>query len=153
MTTQPGDRAQHGFTLIELVAVLVVLALIVALVGPRVGRRDDRAGLLAVAMQFAAYGRAVRTSAIRRGHDQVLIVDLGRRTVVADGLVPLRIPPAIDIQAETSAIEQTNTERATIRFYPNGSSSGGAIRFKSGQQGYEIRVNWFTGRVSVEATR
>ena len=40
-----------------------------------------------------------------------------------------------------------------IVFLPNGMSCGGAIFIGSGQQAFEIRVNWLTGAVEVRAAR
>jgi general secretion pathway protein H len=36
-----------------------------------------------------------------------------------------------------------------VRFEPDGSSSGAAFRVSRDGFGYEIRVNWFTGGVSI----
>ncbi len=44
--------------------------------------------------------------------------------------------------------EKRSPSIAGIRFYPNGSSTGGTIDLKMEGRAYEIRVNWLTGRVS-----
>ena len=142
---------QHGFTLIELIAVLVVLAAIVALAGPRIARRDEAGAAQAIAQHVASRCRAARAAAIRRNLEQTVVVDLAQRTVVTDGTTPLRIPVTIDIHVDTSASEQNSPTATAIRFYANGSSSGGTVAFSAGSRTTRVRVNWFTGRVSIDA--
>ena len=36
-----------------------------------------------------------------------------------------------------------------IRFYPDGSSTGGRITVASGERKYLVDVDWLTGRVSI----
>ena len=151
MSAMP-DR-QSGFTLIEIVAVLMVLAIVAGLVGVRISARSGSGVLQATAYELAARCRATRAQAIRHGADQSIVIDLASRVVSAggDARPPLTIPETIGILSDTSAAEQSSRSTAAIRFHPNGSSTGGKIRLESGKEAYEIRVNWFTGRVSVEA--
>jgi len=144
-------QGQHGFTLLELMVVLLVLALLAALIGPRFGRSRDADSLQATVYELASRCRDARIGAIRSGSDTVLLIDLGKRTVSVRGNPrQLLIPAAVTIHSETSTSEQTWKSVSGIRFHPNGSSSGGTLRLQAGQHAYEIRVNWFTGRVSVE---
>ena len=145
------DR-QSGFTLIEIIAVLLVLAIVAGLVGARVRSGSGGDVLQATAHELALRCRAARAKAIRRGADQTVVIDLANRVVSAgeEGL-ELNIPATITILTDTSAAEQRSQAVAGIRFHPNGSSTGGVVRLEAGRKAYEIRVNWFTGRVSVEA--
>jgi general secretion pathway protein H len=144
---------QDGFTLMEVIAVLFVLAVIAGLASARfaAGRHSDM--LQVTAYELASRCRAARATAIRGGSQETLLIDIASRSVTGGkGLRPLSIPATITIRTETSASEQRSQSVAGIRFLPNGSSSGGVLRLESGQRGYEIRVNWFTGRVTVERT-
>ena len=81
-----------------------------------------------------------------------MVIDLANRMVSAGNAAqPLQIPATITVLTDTSAAEQRSQAIAGVRFHPNGSSTGGTIRLESGRKAYEIRINWFTGRVSVEA--
>lgn len=145
------DR-QSGFTLVEIIAVLMVLAIVAGLAGTRISARSGSGVLQATAYELAARCRAARTKAIRGGADQIVVIDLANRVVSAgEGGPALSIPAAIGILTDTSSAEQRSQSTAGIRFHPNGSSTGGKIRLESGRQAYEVRVNWFTGRVSVQA--
>ena len=142
---------QSGFTLIEMIAVLLVLAILAGFVGVRL-RPGGNDALQATAHELASRCRAARASAIRRGADQTVVIDLANRTVSAGNAgQPLQIPATITVLTDTSAAEQRSQAIAGVRFHPNGSSTGGTIRLESGKKAYEVRINWFTGRVSVEA--
>jgi general secretion pathway protein H len=69
---------------------------------------------------------------------------------VGAGVPPFRIAETIGIASETSAGERHGEKVAGIRFFPNGTSTGGKVRLETGRQVYEVRVNWLTGRVVVE---
>jgi len=47
--------------------------------------------------------------------------------------------------------ERLSPVTAGLRYFPNGSSTGATIEFQAERQGYEVRINWLTGRVSVRA--
>jgi general secretion pathway protein H len=143
------DR-QSGFTLIEIVAVLMVLAIVAGLAGARMSARSGSGALQATAYDLAARIRAARSRAIRGGSDQLVVIDLAKRVVSNGGGAPLGIPETITVLTDTSSAEQRSSSAAGIRFHPNGSSTGGKIRLEQGRQAFEIRVNWFTGRVSVQ---
>ena len=44
---------------------------------------------------------------------------------------------------------QRQAALSTIRFFANGTSCGGTIALTRFDAGYEVRVNWLTGRVEI----
>ena len=44
----------------------------------------------------------------------------------------------------------SSDKRGAIRFYPDGSSTGGRITVSSGERKFLVDVDWLTGRVSIE---
>lgn len=148
-----STRGQQGFTLIEMLLVLVVLGLVAAMTTARFSARNAGDSLRTVTHEVASRYRAARTGAVRSGGDQVVLLDLDERIVIGGDRPPLHIPAAYNIVAETSADERPSASVAAVRFLANGSSTGGVVRLALDREAYEIRINWFTGRVSVEATR
>lgn len=152
----PADRArpearQAGFTLVELLAVLVVLALVAGLAATQLGTRHGGAALEAAAHELASRCRAARAAAIRQAASRTVVIDMANRVVTGGvDMPPLRIADTIGITSETSAAEQQGGKVAGIRFFANGASTGGKVRLETGRQAYEVRVNWLTGRVVVE---
>ena len=148
--TRPGGR-QDGFTLVEVLAVLVVLALVVGLAATQLGTRQGGAALEAAAHEIASRCRAVRAAAIRQAESRSVVIDMASRVVTGGTDMPsFRIAQTIGITFEASAGEQRGQRIAGIRFFPNGASTGGKVRLEAERQAYEVRVNWLTGRVVVE---
>ena len=59
----------------------------------------------------------------------------------------MTLPDGIDITIETARQEQVSEGEAGIRFYPDGSSTGGNIQLSRGETVWRIDVNWLTGEV------
>ena len=49
------------------------------------------------------------------------------------------------------ADEEWSGRQAVVRFLPDGASSGTVLILSREQAAYEIRVNWYTGGVAIEA--
>lgn len=145
------DRRQAGFTLVEVIAILVIAAIAASALSFIVRPRSGNAQLKALAGTVAAGLRHTRGRAIKRGRELVAHIDVGgRRINWGTTRAPLTLQRGISIKATTAKSEMSSSV-AGIRFFPNGSSTGGRLRVSSDGKHYEIVVNWLTGRVSIEA--
>jgi general secretion pathway protein H len=55
------------------------------------------------------------------------------------------------LEAVVASRDVTDDRRASIRYYPDGSSTGGSIRVqRPNGDGVRLRVDWLTGRVTQE---
>lgn len=145
-----GCSRAAGFTLVEVLAVLVVLTLAASLIAPRLGKASNRPSVAGLAAATASLARATRDAAISSGRPAVLRFDATRRALAGEGVRarPVAVPANFDIDVQSSLAE-ANAAGAGIRFFANGASSGGRIRFAHGRLAYDVRVDWFTGRVRV----
>ena len=130
---------------------LVVLAMAAGVVSVSLARRSDRMEISALAGAAAGRARAARDAAVRSGRDAVLLIDLKDRTISTNGARVLPMPKDIDIDVFSSANERASATAIGIRFFPDGASTGGTIRLGHEGSFYEVRINWFTGRVLVVA--
>jgi general secretion pathway protein H len=147
-------RAESGFTLIELVVVLALAALLLAFVAPRMMGSHGSASLEGAARQMAAALRDTRSEAIRRNRSQAFAIDAeapSYRSAVSSR--PVMLPQATSLVLYTTTDEQVDEASGAIRFFPDGSSTGGGIRLRRGGAAVEIRVDWLTGRVSLREVR
>ena len=146
-------RRQAGFSLLELLAVITLLVLLTATVIRVAWPGRGAVEVKATGEAVAAYIRNARTSAIATGLAVVVIVDAERHLVYrADASAqPLLISPRIAIAASTAEQESEAPGLAGIRFFANGSSTGGKLILKRDRTSYEITVNWLTGRIVARA--
>ena len=137
----------RGFTLIELVVTLLVLAIAVAVVTPTIGRSTENLRARAQVARLTAMLRHAREQAITTRRTHALVVDpaahrltimsgedvSATRTLPADVMIEAFPPPAL-----------------TVRFEPYGVSNGGDFRVQSGPVRYRVVVDGLTGRVKVD---
>jgi general secretion pathway protein H len=144
------DAGQRGFTLLEMVCVLAIIALLAAVLLPFIPHETSRSRLQAYALQTAALLKNDRDAAITRRISVATLVDAQARAIRSGASrSAIRIPDDVHFAA---LLPQTCRQRAalsTISFFANGTSCGGSIALTRFDAGYEIRVNWLTGRIEV----
>ncbi len=138
-----------GFTLLELLVVLVLVVLAVTLIPPMLSRGVPGAELRAAARAVAGGLTEARSRAIARNTEVTLTVDVEARTFAIGGGRPRSMPQALSLSLVTAQSEQLDEARGGIRFFPDGSSTGGRITLSRGERNYDVTVDWLTGRVSV----
>ena len=146
-------REQDGFTLLEMVAVIAIVALLAAIMLPVIPHATTRQRLEAFAIETAAFLKSDRNAALQRRAQITAQVDAKGRTIRsgASGRI-MRIPADVSFQAMLPLTCNERPAHSTISFFANGMSCGGTIVLSRLGAGYEVRVNWLTGGIEV-ATR
>ncbi len=143
---------EGGFTLIEVVCVLAIIALIAALVLPALPRATSQARLAGYAVDVAALLKGDRNAAIRNHAMVSTALDADRRTVRSGYRAALvEIPADVSFSALLAQRCADRIVGSTIDFFPSGASCGGVIAISRQGFGYQVRVNWLTGGVEVVA--
>ncbi len=143
-------RAQNGFTLVEVILVLVIGAIMYSLIVSVAFRGSSSADLKAAARTVAAGLRQAQTIAMTTRRDTSLTIDLDSREFTVSGDQTIRqLPKDLDLKLFTAQSEVTSERRGAIRFYADGSSTGGRVTVASGERKYLVDVDWLTGRVSI----
>ncbi len=150
---QSHDRmtdAQRGFTLLEMVCVIALIAMIAAVLLPAMPRQTSRSRLQAYALEAATLLKADRNAAIARHADVATQVDAAARAIRsgASGQI-VRLPEDVRFDALLPQSCQRRPTLSSISFFADGMSCGGAITLTRLDITYEIRVNWLTGRVEI----
>jgi general secretion pathway protein H len=144
-------RSRHaGFTLIEMLVVMVIMVLAYAMTAPMISAGVSGAELKAAARQIATGLRKARSEAVTRKDEVTLTVDVERRQFELGGDKRIyRLPKKIDVSLFTAQSELMDAKTGAIRFYPDGSSTGGRVTISQGERKYLVDVDWMTGRVKI----
>ena len=138
-----------GFTLVELLAVLVIGALIYAVMLGVPMRGTSMADLKAASRSLASGLRQAQTTAMSTRRDALLTLDVEAREFEVTGSAARSLPRGLELKLFTAQAEVSSESRGSIRFYPDGSSTGGRITVASGERKFLVDVDWLTGRVSI----
>jgi general secretion pathway protein H len=141
-----------GFTLIEMVLVMVLAVLILGTVGPRVSSGIGSVKFRSAAQSLASALRYTRAVAVANEREAALTVFLDERAYVIDNAkrYVLDIPQDADVSLYTTTEQvYAGGEQGAFIFYPDGSASGGRITLQYHGQKRLIDINWLTGLVEI----
>ncbi|MBK5436788.1 MULTISPECIES: GspH/FimT family pseudopilin [unclassified Pseudomonas] len=139
---------QRGFTLLEMLVVIILISIAAGLVG--FGLQQG----LQVAKERQAVGqivdalRSTRARAVISGTPAKTVFDLAHLSFQAPGR-PARHWPA-DLHVTLHTAEHAGS---AVEFYPDGSSTGGNLLLANGTRRWRIDIGWLTGSVQSEAVR
>ena len=141
--------ASRGFTLFEVLVVVALMAIIASLTAPMVVRAISGAEAQVSARHVAAMLRKTRAQAIVENRDLVVHVDVDDRSIRLGDEAPEILPGNVNLRVYSARSEQQDEARAGIRFFPDGSSTGGEIVLQDAKSVYHVRVEWLTGQVAI----
>ncbi len=167
-----------GFSLIEVMVVLILISLSMFLATPLLSGFSKTAELKGATKKISAILRYSRSEAVNRGKVYQVLFDSDLRQVnvqpieekeedeeakdgTKDGTKDeakdepkqktYTLPKGVDIKEVKANSPQYPSDYAVIEFYPNGGSNGGTIRLDSpDRKGYRIKVHFLTGIVEIE---
>ncbi|MBZ0223777.1 MAG: GspH/FimT family pseudopilin [Dokdonella sp.] len=139
----------RGFTLIELMAVILLLAIAMTIVSISFSKSLQSAKIRAASRDLVAALRYTRGQAIVKGKSQVLVLDLEKNAYTAPGKGARELPKGMVLRLTTAESEVTGGNSGGIRFFPDGSSTGGHIAVLQGQREWRINVAWLTGDIEL----
>lgn len=155
MTCNGSRRRQAGFTLLEMLVVLGIIALVVAVALPYMPRRADAMAVRGAAQAVADGLRQTRGLAVRDGSSALFTLDVEARrwridSTNGEGGRGGRLPAELKLALETDRRLVHSPREAAIRFFPDGSSTGGKVELRKGEAVALLAVDWLTGKVSVD---
>jgi general secretion pathway protein H len=146
-------RHSAGFTLVELLVVLAMIALLVAVARPMYSAAVPGARVRAEILDLAMSLRQSRNRAI--SSSKVIAVEFDTEHArYAIG------PDIVELSANTqllAAQRGMNTVQTIaafdpivrLEFYPDGSSTGASVEFRNASASWQLDVDWLTGRIRV----
>ncbi|MGZ5013398.1 MAG: GspH/FimT family protein [Methylobacter sp.] len=140
-----------GFTLLELVVVLFVVVLGFSVIGLNLSSGSDTTEIKAAARDIVSALRYARGQALMTHQETTVALDLASNSYTVSGRDKLyQIPEGVDVTVVTAQTELTGKGAANIRFFPDGSSTGGRVTLERGQTKWKIDINWLTGQIELE---
>jgi len=145
-------RKSGGFTLVEVMVVMVIIALVMGLVATSMSRSISGAEARAASRKLVASLRYTRARAIIDKAEKVFLVDTENRSYQAPGRDKVELPEGVDLTITTASSELVSDAVAGIRFFPDGGSTGGHIELTVNEREYRVNVAWLTGESQLEKT-
>jgi len=161
---------EKGFSLVELIVVLLIVSLSISLVIPSLSRFSRTIELKAATKKISGILRYYRSEAVNKGNVYQVFFDSDMREVKVqsmesteekgegekkDDQSPKKIysvPDGVHIKEIKVESLQYSSDLPTIEFYPNGGSNGGTILlYNEGGKEYRIKIHFLTGMVEVES--
>lgn len=109
----------------------------------------ERASLTAASAALAADLRRARSQAIVHNAPVAVRVDVAGPSFGIPGTRPYKVPDGLKVTLFTAVTDQTTTNAGEIRFFPDGSSTGGEVTFAGEHAREYVQIEWLTGRVTV----
>ena len=140
---------ESGFSLVELLVVLGILALVGVFVPAVVQPPQREYHVQAIGRSLASQFRYTRSLAIRRNTEETVLFDATDRSFRFPG------SNAITLSGGTSATvyvarQSLPSSRGGITFFSDGSSSGGRIVLRTSTETVEVIVDWMTGHATAK---
>ncbi|MFZ2312915.1 MAG: GspH/FimT family protein [Methylobacter sp.] len=145
-------KFSKGFTLLELTVVLFVVVLGFSVIGLNLSSGSDSTEIMAAARDIVSALRYAKGQALISHQETTVALDLSDNSYTVSGRDKLyQIPKTIDVTVVTAQTELTGEGAANIRFFADGSSTGGRITLERGQTAWKIDINWLTGQIELES--
>ncbi len=159
--------ASRGFTLLELIVVLVIISLTSALAVPQLTGALSGTNSKTAAKKIAASLRYARSRAVSEKIIYIVILDTDKNRLTlmsatkaelsseehSDKAKVCVLPEGLTLKSGTEREKdkhEFNNDEFRIAFYPSGNSSGGeVIVADEREKTYKIRVDFITGTVQV----
>jgi type II secretory pathway pseudopilin PulG len=145
----PGSSSVSGFTLVELVLVIFVMALTASLLIPRIGagwkRMEERDFLQTLAHTL----KRAQIRAMSAGGTALFRISGAERTFGLDSPPELGIPENVEIFSDLLEKDPLTGDRVIV-FYPDGSVSDNDLKIVfDNQRAYRIFVHPISGTIRV----
>ncbi len=141
-------NASRGFTLIELTVVLTVVVLGFAAVSTQIAAGNQSLQMKSLCRDLVSALRYARGQALLSGQEVAVAIDLAENSYrLSNRDKVFTFAKDIELTLEIAQDELSADEVGHIRFYPDGSSSGGRAVLEWGEIKYQVDVNWLSGKI------
>lgn len=145
---------EAGFSLLELLVVLALMALAVGIAVPMLRASTGPQNVRLLTARLASDLQVSRANAILLRRVVTFVIDPDRHTYALDGIsAPVNLPPQVRVTLVAARQSRHQKSPFRIEFYPDGSSTGGQLTVADSQQSRTLAVAWLTGAVTLQGRR
>jgi general secretion pathway protein H len=143
-------KNSRGFTLVELIMVLLLISISMAVVIPNISKGLQDHEVRSSALSLAAVARDLRSRALFDGVPQQLVVNLAQNSYLVARTQQVQLPQDVKF-ASVAGGEAVDHDVKRFYFFPNGSNMGGEIVLADSGKAitYLVRLEPLTGRIEV----
>jgi general secretion pathway protein H len=145
-----ASHAAAGFTLLELMIVLVIAALMTTLFAINGRPVSPATHARGAARAISGALRSARSEAIMTNRSVSFTLDAANRRYRWGQRPEQALPGDLQVSLLTSRDQVASGAAGNIRFDPDGGSSGGRVTITGGDRTIMVGVDWLSGRVSIE---
>jgi general secretion pathway protein H len=161
------NRDARGWTLLEMVVVLIIIGIAFALALPPVGRGLSHWRLQGAVREVATLFKFTRNQSVARRTSLQVVLDRSRNVywldradapvdsdlaqVMKEGIRLYALPAGIRFGEVILGDEGVSEERVGMQFFPRGNSTGGEVEIRDERgRDYRIRVDPVTGSARIK---
>ena len=144
------QRYAQGFSLLELMLVLSLSGILMGVVATAITQGPV---LKKAARDVLASLRSARAQAVANQKATVWVMDIDNNTIQVVGATRFKtksIDESIRVKLNTAESELVGNAKGGIRFYPDGSSTGGSVELTANEHVFTVNVEWISGRISLD---
>ena len=148
-----SSRARAGFTLIEMIVVLIVIGVLAGLTAPAMARAISPHAAEGDAMPVAALLRGARREAIERGLYVTVTLDAAGARYRADsaGVRGTGMLSEGTLELRDGVMLETDSLRVHFTFRPDGSVFGDTLTVRGPWSASRVSIDRWTGAIHVDA--
>lgn len=144
-----STAAQKGFSLIEILVVMVFIAVMAGIVSSSMTKSLKNTKLRAASKNLVSALRYTRGQAVVKHEEKTMTFNVEKKTYKAPRKKTVQIPDEMEMYVYTADSEVADESTGSIRFFSDGSSTGGWVKLVLGEKIWKVNVNWLTGEISV----
>lgn len=145
----PVRSRQRGFTLLEIIVVMTIIAAATLLGAMAATGGFERMRVQSSTKEIAANLRYTRTQAIATGVPQRFVIDPRGHAWQAPNDRRGTIPASLGVYFVGAREVQPDRDSGAIVFFDDGASTGGRVRIAGEHAAWNVDVAWLTGEVTV----